>query len=41
MEKIGGRLSERSDVVETVSGPTRHVVYEITRESFAAGPLSA
>jgi RimJ/RimL family protein N-acetyltransferase len=41
MEKIGGRLTDRSDIVNTVSGPTRHVVYEITRESFAAGPLSA
>jgi RimJ/RimL family protein N-acetyltransferase len=41
MEKIGGRLSERSDMVETASGPTRHVVYEIDREGFAVGPLSA
>ncbi len=42
MEKIGGRLSERDGgVVETASGPARHVVYEITREGFAAGPLSA
>lgn len=41
MEKIGGRLSERSDRVETASGPTRHVVYEIDREGFAVGPLSA
>ncbi len=40
MEKIGGRLSERSDVVDTASGPVRHVVYEITRKSFANGPLS-
>lgn len=40
MEKIGGKLSERSDMVETASGPVRHVVYEITRESFASGPLS-
>ena len=41
MEKIGGRLSERSDIVDTASGPVRHVVYEITRAGFAAGPLSA
>jgi len=41
MEKIGGRLTERSDMAETPSGPIRHVVYEITRESFAGGPLSA
>lgn len=41
MEKIGGRLSDRADITETASGPVRHVVYEITRESFASGPLSA
>ncbi len=41
MEKIGGRLSDRFDIAETASGPARHVVYEITRESFAAGPLSS
>lgn len=40
MEKIGGRLSARSDMVETVSGLVRHVVYEIDREGFARGPLS-
>ena len=39
MEKIGGRLSDRSDIVDTASGPERHVVYEITRDSFADGPL--
>lgn len=40
MENIGGRLSERDGgVVQTASGPTRHVIYEITRASFAAGPL--
>ena len=40
MEKIGGRLSERDGgVVATASGPARHVVYEITREGFADGPL--
>lgn len=41
MEKIGGQLTDRSDTVETASGPSRHVVYEITRESFAAGPLNS
>ncbi|GAA4779294.1 GNAT family N-acetyltransferase [Novosphingobium ginsenosidimutans] len=40
MEKIGGRLTERFDMVETPSGPMRHVIYEITRESFASGPLN-
>ncbi|MFO1255658.1 MAG: GNAT family N-acetyltransferase [Sphingomonadaceae bacterium] len=42
MEKIGGRLSGRDGgIVETASGPARHVVYEITRASFASGPLSS
>lgn len=40
MEKIGGKLSDRSELAETVSGPIRHVIYEITRESFASGPLN-
>jgi len=40
MEKIGGRLTDEHDLAETASGPTVHVVYEITRESFAEGPLS-
>lgn len=41
MEKIGGRLSERDGgVVEMASGPARHVVFEITREAFANGPLA-
>ena len=39
MEKIGGQLSDRSELAETSSGPVLHVIYEITRESFAAGPL--
>lgn len=39
MEKIGGLLSDRSELAETSSGPVLHVIYEITRESFAAGPL--
>lgn len=42
MEKIGGKLTDRDGgVVETVSGPARHVVFEINRENFAEGPLSA
>ena len=40
MEKIGGRLTERFDIVATPNGPMRHVIYEITRESFASGPLN-
>ncbi len=40
MQRIGGRLSARDGgVVETASGPARHVIYEITREDFAQGPL--
>jgi len=41
MEKIGGRLTDRFDVVETPGEPMRHVIFEITRDSFASGPLSA
>lgn len=41
MEKIGGRLSERIELVATPTGPMRHVIYEITRNSFAAGPLNS
>lgn len=40
MEKIGGILTPESDWVDTTSGPVRHVVYEITREGFASGPLA-
>lgn len=41
MERIGGRLTDLDGgVVETASGPARHVVYEITRDSFATGPLA-
>lgn len=40
MAKIGGRLTERFDMVETPSGPMRHVIFEITRESFVGGPLN-
>ena len=39
MEKIGGLLSDRSELAETTNGPVLNVIYEITRESFAAGPL--
>ena len=40
MEKIGGRLSERDEVIEMAGEPVRHVIYEIDRESFSSGPLS-
>ena len=39
MTKIGGRLSERTSVAEMARGPVRHMIFEITRESFAGGPL--
>jgi RimJ/RimL family protein N-acetyltransferase len=41
MEKIGGTLTDRDGgLVQTPEGPQRYKVYEITRESFAAGPLA-
>ena len=41
MEKIGGRLTDRIDITQLPAGPARHVIYEIDRQSFAGGPLSA
>jgi RimJ/RimL family protein N-acetyltransferase len=41
MEKIGGRLTDRIDITRLPAGPARHVIYEIDRAGFAAGPLSA
>lgn len=41
MEKIGGRLTDRIDITQLPAGPAVHVIYEIDRASFAAGPLSA
>lgn len=40
MQKIGGRLTDRVDITQLPGGPTRHVIYEIDRASFASGPLS-
>lgn len=40
MQKIGGCLTERFDMVETPRGLMRHVIFEITRDSFASGPLN-
>ena len=40
MEKIGGRLTDQIDLTVMAGREVRHVVYEITRESFARGPLS-
>ena len=39
MEKIGGRLCDRVEPVEIAGTFVDHVIYEITRESFASGPL--
>ncbi|KUO49902.1 MAG: acetyltransferase [Sphingomonadales bacterium BRH_c42] len=41
MEKIGGVLTTLEERGEYRGQPVRHVVYEITRESFARGPLSS
>lgn len=43
MEKIGGRLTERTEAIEMAGQPAVHVIYEIYeigRDSFADGPLS-
>ena len=40
MEKIGGRLTGETFAVERAGRPVEHVIYEITREGFAAGPLA-
>ena len=40
MEKIGGRLNGVSESVMIAAVPVLYVQYEITRESFAAGPLT-
>ena len=39
MEKIGGHLSDRAEQVEMAEAIVEHVIYEISRESFASGPL--
>lgn len=40
MANIGGVLSDREDITMIGGEAYRHVIYEITRESFAAGPLA-
>jgi RimJ/RimL family protein N-acetyltransferase len=40
MSNIGGRLTDRLDMTEGPNGPARHVVFQITRAEFAAGPLA-
>ena len=39
MVKIGGRLSDRTDLTEFRGKQVRHVIYEIDRAGFASGPL--
>ena len=41
LEKIGGHLTDRTTVVEMADGRVGHVIYEITRDSFAEGPLAS
>jgi RimJ/RimL family protein N-acetyltransferase len=41
MEKIGGRLCDAREFVQMDGREVPHVVYEITRPSFARGPLCA
>ena len=40
MANIGGRLTGETYVEERAGRPVEHVVFEITRESFAEGPLA-
>ena len=40
MANIGGKLTGETFVVERVGRPVEHVVFEITREDFANGPLA-
>ena len=40
MANIGGALSTREDITMMAGIAHRHVIYEITRESFARGPLA-
>lgn len=39
MTKIGGKLTDRTDKVTLHGREVSYVVFEITRESFASGPL--
>ena len=41
IEGIGARLTGRTDVSLMAGVPTDHVIYEMTREDFASGPLNA
>jgi hypothetical protein len=41
MAKIGGNLTGATYFEDRAGRPVEHVVFEITRDSFAQGPLSA
>lgn len=41
MANIGGRLTGETFIAVRAGQPVEHVVFEITRESFAEGPLAA
>jgi len=41
MEKIGGKLTERRQSWEMAGTPIDHLIYAITCDDFAAGPLAA
>jgi RimJ/RimL family protein N-acetyltransferase len=40
MKNIGGTLTDRTDITILAGEPIPHVVYEIDRAGFAAGPLA-
>lgn len=40
MENIGGVLTARIRMIERAGSMVQHVIYQITREGFAKGPLS-
>jgi RimJ/RimL family protein N-acetyltransferase len=40
MKNIGGRLTDRTEVKDMAGEPVVHVIYEIDRAGFAAGPLA-
>ena len=40
MEKIGGRLTERTQDTELAGRTIRHVIYVVDHDDFAAGPLA-
>jgi RimJ/RimL family protein N-acetyltransferase len=41
MKNIGGKLTDRTDITILAGEPVPHVIYEIDRAGFSAGPLIA